>query len=487
MKSSTVSVMWPTWMWSPYGRPGERWVFASYAQELATRDSTKRRYLMESPWYRERWGSQVAFAKDQNEKTRYQNTRRGEMFATSMSGTGTGFGGNWIVVDDPHNTRQVVSRVERESQVDFFTQTLSRRLDDKRKGVIVIVMQRLGVDDLSGVLLGMGGWEHLKLPGEAHGDERIYFPVSKRYHERKAGDLLWAAREGAKEIKEAKDMLGSRGYAGQYDQEPVPLGGAVFHGEWWRYYRDLPGEFERIVISLDSAHKTKKENDHSVFTVWGIKGTKVYLLWIWRGKVEFPDLKRVAAALLIRWRPSAMLVEDASSGSSLIQEFKEPIRIDDRIKTLLMEFGHQSIATLAREVVSPPILAISPDKDKLARAEAVTPMVERGDVELPDPTEYDVPWLAPYLNEFAKFTGLNDPEDDQVDSTTQFLNYVRGLGSFNVLDFWRKSARDADQARYRNGACWVCNKPILDNQPYFREGDRKRHANGCPIPIPPSA
>jgi phage terminase large subunit-like protein len=76
-----------------------------------------------------------------------------------------------------------------------------------------------------------------------------------------------------------------------------------------------------------------------VFTVWGVLEAKVYLLWVWRGKAEFPELKRVATALIIRWNPEAMLVEDASAGVSLIQEFREPVRIDDRITTLAVQSG----------------------------------------------------------------------------------------------------------------------------------------------------
>ena len=143
-------------------------------------------------------------------------------------------------------------------------------------------------------------------------------------------------------------MLGARGYAGQYDQEPVPLGGAVFHSEWWRYYTDatLP-RISRVVFSFDGANKKGRENDYSVFTVWGVgEDRRCYLLYVWRRKAELPELKRWMAALIVYWRAaalrwnatvSAILIEDASSGASLIQEFKEPIRIDDQTKTILKD------------------------------------------------------------------------------------------------------------------------------------------------------
>jgi hypothetical protein len=475
MKSIATSIMWPTWVWGPRERPGTRWLFAAYSQRAVTDHSLKRRAIFESPWFQQHWGELVQFRRDQNEKRQYQNLRRGEMFSSGMTGT-LGKGGDFIVIDDPHDTEQARSRAEREAQIRFFDTTLSTRPNDKFRGVIVVVMQRLGVNDLSGHVLELGGWEHLKIPGEAREQTTVTYPVSGRQKVREAGSLLWPEREGVAQLEERKKMLGSRDYAGQYDQEPVPLGGAIFRSEWWRYYQDAP-RFSRILISLDTAHKIGAENDHSVFTIWGEFERKVYLLWVWRSKVEFPELKRVAAALIIRWKPSILVVEDASAGASLIQEFREPITVDDRITTFALRFGHRG--DIEKQVVSPPIVAVKVDRDKLARAEAVTPMVERGDVLLPNPAEYDVPWLADYLNEFARFTGVDDPHDDQVDSTTQLLNHLRGLNLHNIMDFYRRMTAEGD----RNAAnrCVRCGNPIVENQQYIREMDRKFHLV-CPTP-----
>jgi predicted phage terminase large subunit-like protein len=475
MKSIATSIMWPTWVWGPVERPGTRWLFASYSQRAVTDNSLKRRAILESSWYREHWGHLVRFRRDQNEKRQYQNLRRGEMFSSGMTGT-LGKGGDFIVIDDPHDTAQARSRAEREAQIRFFDTTLSTRLNDKFRGVIVLVMQRLGVDDLSGHVLAMGGWEHLKLSGEAHERTVIVFPLSGREVVRDAGTLLWPEREGHEQIAERKLMLGSRDYAGQYDQEPVPLGGAVFRSEWWRYYNEAPASIRRVIISLDGAHKTKQQNDYSVFTIWGVLEMKAFLFYVWRGKAEFPELKRIATALIICWGPEALLVEDASAGSSLIQEFKEPVQIDDRITTLALQFGYKR--TLEKQIITPPIVPIQVDRDKLARAEAVTPMVERGDVLLPNPAAYDVPWLPVYLNEFALFTGLNDPHDDQVDSTTQMLNYLRGQRSFtNLMEYYRLSA-ETMSSNSRN-RCVRCNQPVVDNQPYTMDRGYKCHAT-CP-------
>lgn len=480
-KSICVSIMFPTWLWGPHNMPGERFVFASYAQKLSTEHSVKRRVILDSPWYKKHWGDRVSFTKDQNEKTHYANTARGEMFAIPMTAA-TGFGGNWHLIDDPHSTEDAASRAEREAQIAFYDQALSVRHDDKFRGVTIVVMQRLATDDLTGHLLAQGGWTHLKIPGEARERTAIVFPLSGKRIEREPGDLLWPEREGPEQIAERKRGLGSRGWASQYDQEPVPIGGAVFHAEWWRYYKTAPA-FTQTIISLDSAQKTGKQNDHSVFTVWGLASAKCYLRYVLRLKVEFPDLKRWAAVLIVVFQPTAILVEDASSGSSLIQEFREPISLDEKTITFLMQLrGELHIEgdyDHARKLISPPILPIRVDKDKLARAEAVTPMVERGDVLLPDPAEYYAvdKWLPDYLREFALFTGINDAEDDQIDSTTQLLNYARELGSFNVMDHYKRAAEDAMRRKYP--ICWKCNQPIKENQPFIREMERRCHVN-CP-------
>jgi predicted phage terminase large subunit-like protein len=147
------------------------------------------------------------------------------------------------------------------------------------------------------------------------------------------------------------------------------------------------------VISLDCAFKAGSENDYSAATVWGTASDGYYLLRAWRGRVEFPELKRMIILLSERWNPDTVLIEDRASGQSLIQELTRATRL--------------------------PVKAIRIDRDKLTRAHAVTPLIEAGKVFLPD----QAPWLADYLDELAAFPSA--PHDDFVDSTTQALNYLR--------------------------------------------------------------
>ena len=137
MKSLLVSVLWPTWEWIRW--PGGRWIFACYADALATKHSVDRRTVLQSTWYQARWGDRIQLASDQNVKGEFQNTKRGVMLATSIGGSITGKGGDRIVADDLHNPLQAESDAQREAALSYFRQTLSTRLDNKKTGAIVVV------------------------------------------------------------------------------------------------------------------------------------------------------------------------------------------------------------------------------------------------------------------------------------------------------------------------------------------------------------
>jgi Uncharacterized protein conserved in bacteria len=179
MKSIAVSVMWPVWEWIRH--PETRWIFASYSQSLSTKHSVDRRTIIQSDWYQSRWGDRFKLVEDHNLKTEFLNDKRGHMIATSVGGTSTGKGGNRLVVDDPLNPKEAASDVLRERANTWFDQTFYSRLDDKKTGAIVVIMQRLHEKDLTGHLLEQGGeWEHLCLPAIAEDRQVIHFPMSGR-------------------------------------------------------------------------------------------------------------------------------------------------------------------------------------------------------------------------------------------------------------------------------------------------------------------
>src|ERR1035441_6876383 len=119
-KSTIVSVMWPCWEWIDH--PERRWLFASYAESLATRDNVRSRRLILSPWYQDNWGDRFQFADDQNQKQKTENDHGGHRIAVGTGGSATGEGGDRLVIDDPHNISEIESAVVRKSTLDWFDQ-----------------------------------------------------------------------------------------------------------------------------------------------------------------------------------------------------------------------------------------------------------------------------------------------------------------------------------------------------------------------------
>ena len=259
MKSLQVTVCFPAWVWTR--KPAKRFIAASYAASLSIAHSVARRTLIESDWYQRGWGDKFELASDQNQKTEFQNTHRGHMIAASVGGAITGRGGDILIVDDPLNPLEAASDIEREAANTWFDLTFTSRLDNKKTGAIIVVMQRLHEKDLTGHLLAKGGWEHLKLPVEATSKTTIVFPISKREIVREEGQVLWPERDGPKELEQTKKDLGPIGYPAQMQQDPKPAGGGFFHRSWWKRYQELPMRRIRRVQFWDCAEVPGVTND----------------------------------------------------------------------------------------------------------------------------------------------------------------------------------------------------------------------------------
>lgn len=228
LKSTIVSVAWPAWLLGQ--RAGARIMAASYAQSLALKHSTDCRSAMRSPWYNRVFPDTV-LSDDQNEKDRFMTTARGHRIAVSVGGAATGEGGNILIVDDPLNPLQANFRTQREAVNAWFDHTFLTRLDDKQRGAIVVVMQRLHADDLSGYLLQKGGWEHLCLPAIA--PKRVIIRIDDACFTREAGEALHASREPLELLEQTKRELGSVQFSAQYQQAPQRLSGSVIKPHWF--------------------------------------------------------------------------------------------------------------------------------------------------------------------------------------------------------------------------------------------------------------
>jgi len=394
MKSILVSVLWPTWEW--VRNPAGRWIFVSYADSLASKHSLDRRTVIQSPWYQGRWRDRVQLASDQNLKHEFHNTERGVMMATSVGGSPTGKGGSRIVVDDPHNPMQAASDTQRDAAIEFFRGTLSTRLDDKKTGAIVVVMQRLHERDLSAYCRDMS-YTHICLPAEAEVKTTLTMPRSGGLITRDAGDLLWPERDDRAVLDEQKRNLGPTAYSAQYQQQPAPAGGLIFKREWFHYYNELPPVTE-VAQSWDMTFKDTATSYYVVGLVAGRKGANIYIMDRVKGQWAFSETLRRVKALWTRYRATRMiLIEDAANGSAIIDVLRHQV---------------------------PGIIAVKPDGNKVSRAHAAESRVEAGNIFLPNPRPHGrlIPereWVDDFVHQLTAFPA--GAHDDDIDAFTQLV------------------------------------------------------------------
>jgi predicted phage terminase large subunit-like protein len=292
--------------------------------------------------------------------------------------------------------------------VQWYENTLLSRLDDKKTGAIVLVMQRLHMDDLAGHLLERGGFEHLCLPAIAEVDEAI--PLDhQRIHFRKAGEVLDPVREPREALEKLRNAMTPLVFSAQYQQRPIPLEGNIIKREWIEYF---PGNVpykkgEYYVISWDTAMKSSELSDYSVGTVWQVQdgGKKLYLVDLVRGRFEFPELVNQARALSKKWRfdwsSTYLVIEDKGSGTSLIQALKN-------------------------ERIWPAYHNMKLDADKVMRITAQAAQFYARSVYFPE----NAPWLGELLAELFAFPNVK--HDDQVDSISQALGFINWIESNRI-------------------------------------------------------
>jgi hypothetical protein len=318
LKSHCVSVAFVAWLLGH--DPAKHLICASYGQDLAEDLAGACRRLMRSPFYRTLFGNILGARQAVND---FETVHGGRRLATSVGGVLTGRGADIVVLDDPQKADEALSETSRKATQTWFDNTLRSRLNDKTNGVIIIVMQRLHQDDLIGHVLEQEHWEVLSLPAIAEVDEShlIEGPLGRRFFTRKPGDILHPARENAESLADTRRAISEFSFASQYQQNPIPLGGAIVKTEWLRYYEpgEQPAKFPDILQSWDTANKSGDLNDFSVCTTWGILKDRYYLLHVLRKRLTFPDLKRNLRSLAERFSPGKVLVEDKASGTQLIQ------------------------------------------------------------------------------------------------------------------------------------------------------------------------
>jgi predicted phage terminase large subunit-like protein len=410
LKSLCASVAFPAWCLGH--DPAAQIICASYGQDLADKFARDCRRIMASGWYRQLFSTRLG---DRHPVHDFATTAQGTRMATSVGGVLTGRGADMIIIDDALKPDEALSESRRNAVNEWYDNTLLSRLNDKARGCIIIIMQRLHQDDLVGHVLEQEGWDMLVFPSIAETEEMhdINSPFGRRLFKRAVGDVLHPERESEATLRHIREAVGEYNFAAQYQQNPTPLGGAIIRTAWLRYYEpgDRPERFIQTVQSWDTANKATELSDYSVCTTWGVYENRYYLLDVFRQRLNYPDLKRKLRELAWRDRPNKILIEDKASGTQLIQDLKAE-------------------GVYAVTAYQPP-----PGTDKIMRLHAQTAQFENGRVLLPS----RAPWLMDYVNELTSFPGCRN--DDQVDSTTQALDHLRLKKSMYVAPEVLEKAR----------------------------------------------
>ena len=403
--------------WALGRNPALQFICASYGQDLAEKHAVDCRNVMTAEWYQRLFGP--VLKGNRQAASDLRTSRGGGRYATSVGGPLTGLGGDILLIDDPLKPDEALSDAARQGANAWVDNTLMSRLNDKRTGAIVVIMQRLHMDDLVGHVIEQGGWEVVSLPAIAETQERFEFDTlaGTKVVVRQIGEALHPQREPIEILQDIRRTIGEYNFAGQYQQTPSPAGGGLVKEAWLRYYEphEKPPKFDQILQSWDTASKESELADFSVCTTWGLKrngaGYDFYLLDVWREKVAFPGLKKAVLELNAKFKPDVILIEDKSSGIQLIQE--------------LRSMGHSKVKEAKTE------------GNKLMRLNAQTPAIEGGFVLLPRRAT----WLDAYVMELTTFPAGR--HDDQVDSTSQALAWIAVNGVEPALiTYYRKRVRE---------------------------------------------
>jgi predicted phage terminase large subunit-like protein len=426
-KSLVVNVLFPAWVWARSAR--KRFLFASYGAHLSTRDNVRARQVVASEWYQRRW--QVMMSEDQDAKTRYNTTERGWRVATSVGGVGTGEHPNFIIIDDPTSAAQAMSDAERTRANDWFDQTISSRLG--LNPAIIIIMQRLHEEDLSGHLLARSGWLHVRWPmrfekcacetaPECDPDDNKRCPLHRADPSwtpdpwdvrTEPGELLFPSLFPEDKVRQLEIDLGEYGTAGQLQQRPSPEGGGLFKREWfagrfveagpaiarrvrgwdtaategsgdWTAGVRIAEEFEKVLVPAAGHERSK----------WVTRSTGLFFVEDVQHEQLGPDgvdkLMRVTADL-----DKCAQREEREGGAS----------------------GKSQIAARTKLLVGHDYKEITLGQNKVMRAQPFRAQCEAGNVYL-----VRGPWNKVYLRELCAFpTGAHD---DQVDGSSAAFNTV---------------------------------------------------------------
>ena len=383
-KSEFASNYLPAWMIGK--NPKLKIIPATHTAELAVRFGRKAKHVIDSPEYRELFNTSLQ--EDSKAAGRWETAQGGEYFAVGVGGAMTGRGAALLIIDDPHKEKDMLSKDSYDKVYDWYTSGPRQRLQPG--GKIVLVMTRWSTKDLTGQLI--------KAQGDIKGDnwEVVEFPAIMPNEK-----PVWPEYWKKSELESVKASISVSKWNAQYMQAPTSDEGALIKREWWKDWTgDKPPKCQFIIQSYDTAFLKSETADYSAITTWGIfereqNGQNAILLNAFKGRYEFPELRRRAREEYLHWKPDVVIVEAKASGLPLTHELRQ---------------------------MNIPVINYTPSKghDKHVRVNSIAPLFEAGKVWAPKHEQF----AQEVIEECASFP-FGD-YDDYVDSTTQAIMRLRG-------------------------------------------------------------
>ena len=364
-------------------------VVGSYSSELSLELGRRTKNIFDSDLYRKVF-EEISISHDSSSKTRFHLSNGSSFFSVGVGGSLVGKSASLLVIDDCYSgLDQARSKLYQESLRDWYQGSFyTRRFPG---APIIIVNTTWTENDLPLQLLRKepGQWEFLRL--QAIRDD---------------GEALWPEMFPLEELTQIKASIGSSLFSALYQQQPTALEGGIIKRDWIKTYVHPPSVFDRVITSWDTSFKKTSDGSFVVGQVWGARAADRYVLFQFRHRADFPDTIRAIQELANKYpKTQAHLIEDKANGSAII-------------------------ATLQSKI--PGIIPVKADVSKESRLSAVAPQFEAGNVYVPDPTTN--PWVQEWIDELCTFP--NAANDDQVDSASQALEYLRshsGIGGVFVV------------------------------------------------------
>ena len=381
-KTEHVSRRFPAWF---LGRnPQKQVIGTSYSDEKANGNSLAVREIIKDKRYQNLW--QRTFTSENIQRWQFSEkiNKNPNYLSAGVGGGITGEGADLFIIDDPiKNSEEAESKLIRDKQWEWYTTTARTRLQPH--AAIVVTMARWHEDDLVGRLLDLqkkdpvaDKWSVLHM--KAINDD---------------GEALWPEMYPIEELLKIRASIGEKTFNSLYQGEPKLAEGNVFKREWFKFYKEIPQDITVKVVFWDTAYKARQQNDFSAGVLVGLSKNNYYILDVLYKRYEYPELKKMIQAEYDRDLPAVVLVEDKASGQSIVQELQRETRI--------------------------PVLPFKVDREKVSRANSVTPLFQARKVYLPD----SAPWLYDFMDELCGFPSA--AHDDMVDACVGALMYAKNI------------------------------------------------------------